>query len=81
MKNVHQLKEGALISVTGDERIIILYQKTIRNTCRDSSKGQDLESLETEIIMMYSLKEYVANKQESIVNGWGAKGKTVQRSM
>lgn len=49
-EDVHQLKGGALIFVTGNERVTILNQNTIRNMCRDRNKGQELESLEPETI-------------------------------
>lgn len=47
-EDTHQLMEGELIFVTGDERVTILNEKITRNTCRDRNKGQELEPLKSE---------------------------------
>lgn len=70
---MYQLKEGALIFVTGDERIPMLNQKITRNTYRDRNKGQELESLQSDIMQMSSLKEHIVNRQIGKVNVWGEK--------
>lgn len=47
--------------------------KDNKDACRDRSKGQNLESLESETRQQNSLKVYIVNMQVSTVNVQGGK--------